>query len=230
MVAQYVSHRYTLARERDKARLAAYQELFAPIVAEVCAYIDSFMCPVGDAVKERYFRERHEVEETVSSHIWRNVGHAKSELLRVALLQVQDAYHTDFVGEVEANKRLRLFHAFMVEYYETVRRIYPRHNLGSLLQYRFRYRLWSVLASVVWHSDGAVWDLMTNLQGFSDATSLKWVLAFERATEEFLDCSPSMRPSAWRYLDRTVFQRNSTLKALADKYCTELNLLAESRK
>lgn len=209
-LGQVLSHQLTRKRDKEKANLLTYEKLLAPIATDIFGLLQASTAGYGGGTLPRYQSEddRDRVWNEVIEHMQANVSHAYGELLRVMLLTAQSQAFGDLSGHFWESKRLRLAHAFMVDYYDTLRRIYPRHDLTWVVWYRYKYRLLTVLSVIHGPRATITQDIMSLSEMISTKIDMRKLKNFEKGTEPFLNSR--LGGEAWTYLCKNVFSLDSS--------------------
>lgn len=142
LLAQVAAHLFTLWREHIKSRREIYQNLYAPIIADVFAYINSKVIIYGGNKKESINTE--EFKEKVIKHLESNSKYASRNLVENLNEISKYKYLDDLTGFVKEHKELILLHTFINEYRKSVitLKVASKDYLNEIIEVQMGYLLW----------------------------------------------------------------------------------------
>lgn len=146
ILAQVLSHYLNIRRENINAAKSNYQELIAPILLEVFAYIDI----------ETNYRKGHDVEGEVDkdkliSHIENNIKYGSSNLINALEETKKHQYYFDGRGLDADIQHYYLFFFFLDDLLELHRKsknkILNKNLKERVIYYQLMYGLWFSIAN-----------------------------------------------------------------------------------
>lgn len=154
IVAQYLSHRLTLKRERSKQISEIYYKLFSPIVFEIYSYIDI----------STHFRRGHDINLDVNeieiyikifNHVESNLMYASPRLKKAFHTVKKTKYSFDGSGFMSRIDELLLLLTLLEElhFLEKSLKIYDEENINDLLSNKSYLLIWALVLYI--YSDDA---------------------------------------------------------------------------
>lgn len=146
IVAQYLSHRLTLKRERIKHLSEIYYKLFSPIVFEIYSYIDI----------RTHFRRGHDINPDVSEeliysqifdHMESNLMYASPKLKKAFHEVKKSKYSFDGSGFMTQLNELIFLLTILEDLYslESDLKIYDEENINGLINNKIYLIIWALL-------------------------------------------------------------------------------------
>lgn len=142
LLAQIAAHLFTLWREHIKNRKEIYQNLYAPIITDVFAYINSEVIFYGGNKKENINTEQFKGK--VIKHLESNSKYASRNLIESLNEISKYKYLDDLTGFMKEHKELILLHTFINEYRKFViaLKVASKDYLNEIIEVQMGYLLW----------------------------------------------------------------------------------------
>ncbi|KJR44317.1 hypothetical protein UF75_5301 [Desulfosporosinus sp. I2] len=175
VIAQVISHWFSVRRELKKERKTIYQNYFAPIVPELFLYIDSMTHFYGGNKKVNVNEE--EFKTHIIDHISKNLRYASPRVLSLFNSVNKYKYMDDLSGFNKEIQELELLLGVLDEYYHLAKesKILEKKELGQILSYRVNYLFWlCVLNYCQWPKKSVC------------ITAYKWLLDDTKYNEDLL--------------------------------------------
>ncbi|WP_238883873.1 hypothetical protein [Clostridium sp. YIM B02551] len=144
-IAQYISHRFTNKREKDKYFKEVYQKLFASVFLDIYAYLDI----------STHFRRRNDIKYNVNENdllikvlksIENNLMYASPKLITYFNNVKKNQYQNDFSDFRYRIDELNLFTVFLEELYTKSRKmkLLDSRSKKELVKYMVLYKVWII--------------------------------------------------------------------------------------
>ncbi|MBW7476685.1 hypothetical protein K0T92_18360 [Paenibacillus oenotherae] len=145
-VAQYVSHKLSLSREREKYNKEVFQKLFSPIIFEVFGYFD-----VANAFRKGHDIKLHidekEILNKIYVHIAENMRYATPILIGEYYNIKRHEYEDDQSGYYSDVRGMQFISLFLQEARSVIKKakLSKISVIRQINRYMFNYYLWSGL-------------------------------------------------------------------------------------
>jgi hypothetical protein len=174
-VAQYISHRLSLKREREKYYKETFQKLFSPIIFEIFSYIDI----------KTAFRRENDIKRGVNEEVLKQRidNHISSNIMFATPVLISHYYNIkrhEFLDDMSGFYAEVLDLEFTALFLKEASRVLKKAGLSKtqikkqLQQYMFDYSLWSVYTQIFSDKEVATWIMSLKFYHLNNYTYIRY--------------------------------------------------------